>query len=76
MEFRNDGKPIGQIELQIVNYEGKDIGYVYLFYLTPEKRGQGYGLQLLAYAESFFHKHQVNEYHLRVSPTNQLAVIL
>ncbi|TXK72398.1 GNAT family N-acetyltransferase [Paenibacillus sp. N3.4] len=70
----HDGIPIGQIELQIVHYQGKDIGYVNLFYLTPENRSKGFGKQLVAYAESFFNRQQVNEYHLRVSPTNFHAV--
>ncbi|MFC5648563.1 GNAT family N-acetyltransferase [Paenibacillus solisilvae] len=68
------GKIIGQIELQIRNYEGRDIGYVNLFYLIPEFRGKGYGLKLLEYAENFFRKYLVNEYHLKVSPTNVRAL--
>ncbi|GGD62068.1 GNAT family N-acetyltransferase [Paenibacillus nasutitermitis] len=65
---------IGQIELQILNYEETDIGYVNLFYLMPGYRGKGYGDRLLEYAENFFRNHHVREYHLRVSPSNHVAV--
>lgn len=67
-------KPIGQMELQIIYYEGKEIGYVNLYYLVPEYRGRGYGEKLVVYAESFFRKHHVKEYHLRVAPSNQRAI--
>lgn len=69
-----DGLPIGQIELQIKNIENKDVGYVNLFYLTPEYREKGYGLILIDYAERFFKKHKLKEYQLRVSTTNQRAI--
>lgn len=69
-----DGLPIGQVELQIKSIENKDIGYVNLFYLTPEYREKGYGLILIDYAESFFKKHKLKEYQLRVSTTNQRAI--
>ncbi|RFU66199.1 GNAT family N-acetyltransferase [Bacillus sp. V59.32b] len=67
-------KVIGQMELQIVKYEGKDIGYVHLYYLIPEYRGKGYGKDLMAYSERFFRKNGMTEYHLRVSPANQGAM--
>lgn len=66
--------PIGQLELTIKEYEGKEIGYVNLYYLVPEKRGMGLGSLLHAYAIQFFKKHNVKEYHLRVSPTNKHAI--
>ncbi|GER66539.1 hypothetical protein BpJC7_15430 [Weizmannia acidilactici] len=66
--------PIGQLELTVKEYEGKPIGYVNLYYLVPEKRGLGLGALLHAYAMNFFKKRKVNEYHLRVSPTNKQAV--
>ncbi|MFC5450675.1 GNAT family N-acetyltransferase [Paenibacillus aestuarii] len=74
MLIESDGRIIGQIELQILHYEGDEIGYVNLFYLVPECRGKGYGKGLLEYAENFFLKYNVREYHLRVSPTNERAV--
>jgi len=61
---------VGQLELTIREYEDREIGYVNLYYLIPENRGRGMGKQLHQYALNFFKNHNVNEYHLRVSPTN------
>ncbi len=69
-----DGSPIGQIELTIVEYEGSKIGYINLYYLIPKKRGYGLGDELHKYALGFFYKHNVEEYHLRVSPDNKYAL--
>lgn len=69
-----NGLPIGQLELTVKEYEGKEIGYVNLYYLVPEKRGIGLGSQLHAYSLQFFKDHGVKEYHLRVSPTNTQAL--
>lgn len=72
--LEDDGKIVGQIEMHPRDFEGKRIGFVSLFYLVPELRGNGYGKQLTDYAEEVFRRHGVNEYHLRVSPTNEVAV--
>ncbi|MED4920907.1 GNAT family N-acetyltransferase [Weizmannia sp. CD-2023] len=69
-----NGVPIGQLEVTRKDFEGKPIGYVNLYYLIPEKRGSGLGAELHAYAMSVFKKHQLEEYHLRVSPTNKQAI--
>jgi RimJ/RimL family protein N-acetyltransferase len=69
LAFEKD-RVIGQLELSIREYEGKRIGYVHLFYLIAEKRGNGLGHELQRYAMRFFKKNGVSEYHLRVSPTN------
>ncbi|MFD3450195.1 GNAT family N-acetyltransferase [Microbacteriaceae bacterium 4G12] len=69
-----DEKMIGQMELQITTYEEQEIGYVNLFYLIPEYRSKGLGQYLMEYAEQFFRKYKVSEYHLRVSPTNERAI--
>lgn len=68
--------PIGQMELQIKEFDEKEIGYVNLYYLIPEYRDKGLGKDLIHYAEDFFRKSNVSEYHLRVSPTNQRAIKL
>lgn len=67
-------EPIGQLELTIKEYKGKEIGYVNLYYLIPEKRGMGLGSLLHEYAIKFFKNNKVSEYHLRVSPTNKQAI--
>ncbi|MEH7484402.1 GNAT family N-acetyltransferase [Neobacillus drentensis] len=74
--IEEDNISIGQMELQILEFDGKEIGYVNLFYLTPEYRGKGLGKELIRYAENFFRKSNVSEYHLRVAPTNQRAIHL
>ncbi|MFB7142827.1 GNAT family N-acetyltransferase [Gottfriedia sp. NPDC056225] len=66
--------PIGQLELTVKEYRGKVIGYVNLYYLIPEKRGEGLGSLLHTYTINFFENNNVNEYHLRVSPTNKQAI--
>jgi len=70
----DDGKPVGQIELQIMRYKKKEIGYVNLFYLIPEYRGKGYGTALMEYAENYFRKNKMKKYQLRVSNTNKGAI--
>jgi RimJ/RimL family protein N-acetyltransferase len=65
---------VGQLELQIMKYKDKNIGYVNLYYLIPSYRGKGYGKQLHEYAMKFFNSKGVSEYHLRVSPLNQQAI--
>jgi ribosomal protein S18 acetylase RimI-like enzyme len=70
----DNGKAVGQIELQIKDVDNKCIGYVNLFYLIPDYRGKGYGTKLLEYAENFFHSNKIDEYQLRVSPSNVRAI--
>lgn len=73
--LEENGVPIGQLELQIRSYEGQEIGYVNLYYLVPEKRGKGLGKHLHSYVVQFFkEEHSINEYHLRVSPSNTKAI--
>lgn len=71
-----DGLAIGQLELQIVRYEGREIGYANLFYLVTDYRGKGRGSELISYAESFFRKQGVKEYQLKVSLDNHRAISL
>ncbi|WP_405098228.1 GNAT family N-acetyltransferase [Oceanobacillus sp. FSL H7-0719] len=67
-------KVIGQLELTIREFEGRKIGYVHLYYLIPDMRGEGRGSMLHQYAKSFFTKNKVNEFHLRVAPENHVAI--
>ena len=70
----DNGQVIGQMEIFIREYEGRQIGFVSLYYLIPDARGHGQGMQLTNYAEKHFRQNGVSEYHLRVSPTNEHAV--
>jgi RimJ/RimL family protein N-acetyltransferase len=71
---KEDGNYIGQLELTIREYEDNNIGYVNLYYLVSEMRGQGKGKELHNYTKQFFEKNKVKEYHLRVSPSNSTAI--
>ncbi|WEG13821.1 GNAT family N-acetyltransferase [Pullulanibacillus sp. KACC 23026] len=72
--MEKDGQLVGQIELEFLSYFNKPIGFVDLFYLLPEYRGKGLGAEQLNYVESFFKRYGLDEYHLRVSPTNERAL--
>ncbi|MDM5222366.1 GNAT family N-acetyltransferase [Peribacillus sp. NJ11] len=67
-------EPIGQLELTFKEYEGREIGYINLYYSIPEKRGMGLGSLLHDYAINFFKASCVSEYHLRASPSNDHAI--
>lgn len=69
-----DGKYIGQMELTIREFEGKEIGYINLYYLVPEMRGKSKGKKLHNYAKQFFINNKVSEYHLRLAPSNTAAI--
>lgn len=61
---------VGQIEMII----GPRGGYINLFYLRPESRGQGLSDELHDYAVALFRRHGVGLAGLSVSPTNLRAV--
>lgn len=65
---------VGQVEFWIRPYEGRDVGYVSLFYLTPDWRGRGLGVELVERAERYFRTHGMTEYQLRVSELNKRAL--
>lgn len=68
-----DGQDIiGQIETELRGQE--KLGYVYLFYLIPSRRGQGFSDQLHAYVMQLFQEVGVIRAQLSVSPTNQAAI--
>jgi len=68
-----NGCPVGQLGFFITEYEGETIGYVNLLYITKEFRGRGFGYKLINYAEAYFKRNSIKEYHLRVSPVNERA---
>jgi ribosomal protein S18 acetylase RimI-like enzyme len=61
---------VGQIEMVI----GPTSGYINLFYLRPDARGQGLGEQLHAYAVALLQRRGVRVAGLSVSPTNDRAL--
>lgn len=71
---KEKNQPIGQLELSIREFAGREIGYVHLYYLILEKRGKGIGKALQAYTCDFFQTNNVTEYHLRVAPSNERAL--
>jgi ribosomal protein S18 acetylase RimI-like enzyme len=70
----HNNQAVGQIEMQIKEYEFENIGYVNLFYLIPEYRGKGMGSELIGYAERFFASYNIMEYQLRAAITNARAL--
>ncbi|MCT4776468.1 MULTISPECIES: GNAT family N-acetyltransferase [Exiguobacterium] len=71
---KEDGQPIGQLELQIVSIDDVEVGFINLIYLVPAYRGNEYGNLLTDYAETFFKSNGVESYQLRVSPFNARAI--
>ncbi|MEM9265213.1 MAG: GNAT family N-acetyltransferase [Cyanobacteria bacterium P01_F01_bin.13] len=68
-----DGQEIiGQIETELKGQE--KLGYVYLFYVIPSRRGQGISDQLHDYVIRLFQEVGVIRAQLSVSPTNQTAL--
>jgi ribosomal protein S18 acetylase RimI-like enzyme len=64
---------IGQMEMRRWKRD-PSLGYVNLFYLIPELRGQGLGQQLDRYAAKFFKQLGCQAARLSVSPTNLAAM--
>jgi ribosomal protein S18 acetylase RimI-like enzyme len=64
---------IGQIEMRRWKHN-LSVGYVNLFYLIPEFRGQGLGQQLDQHAADFFKQLGCQSARLSASPTNLAAM--
>lgn len=64
---------IGQIEMGRWKH-GFRVGYVHLFYLVAEFRGQGLGQQLEQHAATFLRELGCRSARLSVSPTNRVAL--
>jgi ribosomal protein S18 acetylase RimI-like enzyme len=71
LAFEKD-RCVGQMEMQVPY--GLAVGYVNLFYVTPEFRGRGYGTLLHQYADRYFRSWEARRIELHVSPTNERAV--
>jgi GNAT superfamily N-acetyltransferase/SAM-dependent methyltransferase len=67
-------KPVGIAMVEDRERDGKKFVWVHFFYISPEFRGQGYGKQLLKYAEKFARKRGYSSYNLRTSTLNPAAI--
>lgn len=66
-------KPVGIIELDPERDREKGIGSIPFYYLVPELRRQGYGIQLLGVAVSAYRKLGRDYLRLRCAPENEQA---
>ena len=63
---------VGQLELQVPY--GLKTGYVNLYYVTEDCRGQGYGRRLHEYADRYFRAWEAERVELHVSSLNPRAL--
>ncbi len=68
-----DGSIVGQVELS-ARSRFADAGYVHLYFLVPELRGQGLGDDLDDYAAAFFSRRGIDRARLSVNRTNSRAL--
>ncbi|MDR0929877.1 MAG: GNAT family N-acetyltransferase [Oscillospiraceae bacterium] len=66
--------PVGIAMVEEREREGKKFIWVHFFYVAPAFRGQGYGRQLLQYAEGFARRRGYDSYCLRTSELNPDAM--
>jgi ribosomal protein S18 acetylase RimI-like enzyme len=67
-----DGHYVGQMELQVPY--GLTTGYVNLFYVSADFRGQGYGRAMHEYADRYFRSWEAERIELHVAPINERAM--
>jgi GNAT superfamily N-acetyltransferase len=67
-------KPVGIAMVEDRERDGNKFIWVHFFYIAKEFRGQGYGKQLLKYAEKFARKRGYSSYCLRTSSLNPAAI--
>ena len=63
----------GLIQLDAQRYSQDNAGYIPFFYLMPERRGQGLGVQLIGHAVSRFRPMGRDRLRLRCAPYNTTA---
>ena len=68
-----DEKVAGILQLDTQRYSQDKAGYIPFFYLMPERRGQGLGVQLIGQAVSFFRPLGRDKLRLRCAPYNTHA---
>jgi GNAT superfamily N-acetyltransferase len=67
-------KPVGIAMVEERERDGNKFIWVHFFYIAQEFRSQGYGKQLLKYAEKFARKRGYSSYCLRTSTLNPAAI--
>jgi GNAT superfamily N-acetyltransferase len=67
-------KPVGIAMVEEREKDGNKFIWVHFFYIAKEFRGQGYGKQLLKYAEKFARKRSYSSYSLRTGTQNPAAI--
>lgn len=58
------------------NWSGERYGYVNNLYITPERRGQGLGRELMKQSDEFFRSRGIRRVRLTVTQSNAAAVAL
>jgi probable phosphoglycerate mutase len=64
----------GIIELNPERGKRERLGWISLFYLTPEFRGRGFGIQLLGYSAAFYAHCGRDRMRLHAAVTNEQAI--
>lgn len=74
MKVFSGDKFVGIVELDPHRLAEHGFGWVSLLYLIPEMRGQGFGVQLLGHAVSYFRREGRKAIRLHVSESNRSAL--
>ena len=68
-----EGTPVGCLELNPEKEADQNHGWISFYYMTPEYRCQGYGIQLLGQAVKFYRPLQRHTLRIALSPQAQQA---
>ena len=66
-------EPAGMLELDLERFASERVGYIPFVYMTPERRKQGLGVQLIGQAISLYRPLGRDWLRLRCAPENQVA---
>ena len=61
----------GLLQMELHRYQEEGAGFIYFYYVTPEAREHGLGVQLLGQAVSTFRPLGRDKIRLRCSPDNR-----
>lgn len=68
-----DDQPAGVIQMDFERQAAEKVGWIPFYYVFPERRGQGMGIQLLGEAVSRFRSRGREKLRLRCAPENTIA---